>query len=301
MPKQLYAHALILLATFLVAGSFIVSQKLSGIIDPISITLLRFVIAALILAPIVVMNRAFRTRIIPSFNRAMIISFFYALFFIGLFTSLEYTTALNTGTIFTLVPLLTALFSIIVFKQTISLRQYGIYCLGIIGTVIVVFKGSLQLMLTLELNYGDMLFMASISCMALYSICSKYFYKEDDALIVLVFMTLIGGCLWMGMALFILDVPLQWEKIQTKEFMYVAYLSLAATLFTSYLYQQGNVILGPKKVMSYIYLNPAAIAFLLFILEFKQINILMGVGILISSLATLILLKQKDSNIKKKQ
>lgn len=291
MSKDLNAHLIILVATFLVGGSFIVSQKLSGIIDPISINLLRFIIASLALAPLIFIKKEFRKKVIPTFKRAMIISFFYSAFFIGLFTSLEYTTALNTGTIFTLVPLLTAFFAIFVFKQKISSKQYLIYFIGIIGTSIVVFKGSLDMFLSLSLNKGDILFLFSISSMALYSICAKYFYKEDDKMIVLVFMTLVGGSIWMALALFFLNIPLEWNKIDNTQFLYVAYLSIAATLITSYLYQKGTVILGPRKVMAYIYLNPATIAILLFVFEFKLINIWMIIGIIISSFATFILLK----------
>lgn len=293
MSKNLNAHLIIILATFLVGGSFIISQKLSGIIDPISITLLRFLIAGLILAPIIFLNPKYKARIIPSFKRAMIISFFYSAYFIGLFSALEYTTALNTGTIFTLVPLLTALFSIFVFKQKISLLQYLIYIIGIIGTCIVIFKGDLETFLQLSLNKGDIIFLFSISCMALYSISTKYLYKKDDKLIVLVFMTFVGGCLWMSLALFLFDIPLNWGKISSKEFLYLGYLSIAATLVTSYLYQKGTVILGPKKVMAYVYLNPATIAILLFIFEFKTINLWMIIGILISSIATIILLNKE--------
>ena len=124
MSKELNSHLIVLLATFLVGASFIVSQKLSGIIDPISITLLRFVIASLVLVPIIFFNQNYRKKLIPTFNRAMIISFFYSLFFIGLFKSLEYTTALNTGTIFTLVPFITAIFAIFIFKQKIDFIAY---------------------------------------------------------------------------------------------------------------------------------------------------------------------------------
>jgi drug/metabolite transporter (DMT)-like permease len=293
MSKDLNAHLLIIIATLLVGGSFIVSQNLSGIIDPISITLLRFVIASLVLAPLVLFKKEFRIKIIPTFKRAMIISFFYSVFFIGLFTSLEYTTALNTGTIFTLVPLLTAFLSIIVFKQKIPFKQYLVYFIGILGTCIVVFKGNLELFLSLSLNKGDILFLFSISSMALYSICAKYFYKKDDKLIVLVFMTLVGGCIWMFLALVFLNIPLQWGKIDSKQFLYLGYLSIAATLITSYLYQKGTVILGPKKVMAYTYLNPASIALLLVLFGSSIINLWMSLGILISSFSTLILLKGK--------
>lgn len=247
MSKNLNAHFIILLATFLVGGSFIISQKLSGIIDPISITLLRFIIASLLLAPIVFLNQKYREKIISTFKRAMIISFFYSIYFIGMFKALEFTTALNTGTIFTLVPLLTALFSIFVFKQKISFNQYLIYIIGIIGTCMVIFKGNLELFLSLSLNKGDVVFIFSTFCMALYSISAKYFHKQDDELVVLVFMTLVGGIIWMSLALVLFDVPLNWQKISSKEFLYLGYLTVFATLVTSYLYQKATIVLGPKK------------------------------------------------------
>ena len=296
MSKELNSHLIIILATFLVGGSFVISQKLSGIIDPISITLLRFVIASLVLVPIIFLNQNYRKKLIPTFNRAMIISFFYSLFFIGLFKALEYTTALNTGTIFTLVPFITAVFSIFIFNQKISLISYLVYFIGIIGTSMVVFRGNLELFISLSLNNGDIIFLLAIFSMALYSICMKYFHKEDDELIVLVFMTLFGGVIWMSLSLIIFDIPLNWTKIGTEEFLYIIYLSILATLVTSYLYQRGTIFLGPKKVMAYIYLNPTAIVIISFLSGLEKINLFMLLGILISALATFILL-YKNKNI----
>lgn len=290
MSKELNSHLIVLLATFLVGGSFIVSQKLSGIINPISITLLRFVIASIILTPIIFMNKKYIKKIIPTFKRAMIISFFYSLFFIGLFKALEYTTALNTGTIFTLVPFITAVFSIFIFKQKISLMSYLVYFIGIIGTSMVVFRGNLELFLSLSLNNGDIIFLLAIFSMALYSICMKYFHKEDDELIVLVFMTLFGGVIWMSLSLIIFDIPLNWTKIGSEEFLYIIYLSILATLVTSYLYQRGIIFLGPKKVMAYVYLNPATIIIISYFTIHEEINTFIFIGILISSFATFILL-----------
>ncbi|WP_148570600.1 DMT family transporter [Aliarcobacter cryaerophilus] len=290
MSKELNSHLIIILATFLVGGSFVVSQKLSGIIDPISITLLRFVIASLVLVPIIFFNQNYRKKLIPTFNRAMIISFFYSLFFIGLFKALEYTTALNTGTIFTLVPFITAVFSIFVFNQKISLISYLVYFIGIIGTSMVVFRGNLELFISLSLNNGDIIFLLAIFSMALYSICMKYFHKEDDELIVLVFMTLFGGVIWMSLSLIIFDIPLNWTKIGNEEFLYIIYLSILATLVTSYLYQRGTIFLGPKKVMAYVYLNPATIIIISYFTIHEEINTFIFIGILISSFATFILL-----------
>jgi drug/metabolite transporter (DMT)-like permease len=290
MNENIKAHILVIIATFLIAGSFIVSKKLSGIIDPISLTLLRFVFASIVLAPIIFIKQKYRSKVVQTFKRALVISLFYSLYFIGLFKALEYTTALNTGTLFTLVPLLTAVFAIFVFKQKITIFQFIVYLVGIVGTCIVVFKGDFQLFLNLSLNYGDIIFLFAIIAMAFYSISAKHFYKEGDEVLVLTFMTLIGGIIWMGLALVFLDIPLQWEKINDDLFLYMCYLAIAATLFTVYLNQKATIILGPKKVMSYIYINPAAIAILMALFYSQTIGLWIVFGILISSLSTFILL-----------
>ncbi|MDZ7819531.1 MAG: DMT family transporter [Aliarcobacter sp.] len=290
MTQTLKAHFLVLLATFLVAGSFIASAKLSGVIDSISLTLFRFFVASLFLAPIIFLNKKYRDKVLSTIPRAMIISLFYSLYFIGLFKALETTTALNTGTLFTLVPLLTGILCIFFLKQKMSLKQLFIYLVGIVGTCIVVFKADINLFLNFSLNQGDIIFLFAIVAMALYSITLKLLHKKDDELLVLVFCTLIGGCIWMFLTLEILDIPLQWQKIEGDLIFYMLYLIIGATLFTLYLYQQGSISIGPKKVMAYVYLNPAAVAFLLLIFENQLISWKVIMGIILSLITTFLLL-----------
>lgn len=293
MSQTFKAHLLVFLATFLVAGSFIASAKLSGIIDSISLTLFRFVLASLFLAPIIFLNKRFRIKVLSTLPRAMIISLFYSFYFILFFKALESTTALNAGTLYTLVPLLTAIFCIFIFKDKISFFQMILYFIGIVGTCIVVFKGNLELFFSFSLNHGDFIFLIATVFMALYSISLKFLHKKDDELLVLVFTTLIGGCLWMFLALEILDIPMQWEKIQGDLTLYMAYLVIGTTVITVYLYQKASIIIGPKKLMAYVYLNPAMVAVLMYIFEGKLITSWIFVGILISAFATIVLLKQK--------
>ena len=293
MTQTLKAHLLVLLATFLVAGSFIASAKLSGVIDSISLTLFRFFVASLFLSPIILVNKKYREKVFSTMPRAMIISLFYSLYFIGLFKALETTTALNTGTLFTLVPLLTGILCIFFLKEKMSLKQLVIYLVGIVGTCIVVFKADINLFLNFSLNQGDIIFLFAIVAMALYSITLKLLHKKDDELTVLVFCTLIGGCVWMFLTLKILDIPLQWQKIEGDLIFYMLYLIIGATLFTLYLYQQGSIAIGPKKLMAYVYLNPIAVALLMFLFEGKVVNFGVLLGIIISTFATIVLLKQK--------
>ena len=145
---NLKAHLLVLLATFLVAGSFIASAKLSGVIDSISLTLLRFFLAFVFLIPIILIKENYRKKVFSTIPKAMVISLFYSLYFIAFFKALETTTALNAGTLYTLVPLITAILCVFIFKDKISFYQIFLYFIGIIGTCLVVFKGNLDLFLS---------------------------------------------------------------------------------------------------------------------------------------------------------
>ena len=290
MPKESKAHLLVLLNTFLVAGSFIASQKIAGLIHPISLTLLRFVLASIVLSPFIFFNSTKREKLTKTFPKAMMISLFYSLYFIAFFKALEITTALNTGTLYTLVPLVTAILCIFFFKERISPFQLLIYLCGIMGTVTIVFKGELSLLLHFSINRGDFIFLSAVLFMAIYSILTKFLHHEEDDVLVLVFMTLIGGCLWMFAALMLMDIPLQWERITGNALFYMLYLVIGATLLTVYLTQKASIVIGPKKVMAYVYINPASIALLLYLIEGTTLTWDIGVGIGVSAVSTLLLL-----------
>lgn len=288
MTQKLKAHMLIFIATILIAFSFIISGKISGLINPISLTLLRFVLAFTVLLPFIL----HRNKIKQSFFKGLKISLFYSLYFILLFKALEYTSALNTSTLFTLVPLLTAIFASFIFNDKLNILKLSIYLLGMIGTVIVIFDGSLEAIIKLTFNSGDIIFLFAVVSMGIYSISAKYFYEKDDEVLVLTLMTLFGGIIWMSLALIIFDIPLEWMRLEGENIYYMLYLSIGATLFTVFLYQKATIVIGPNKVMAYVYLNPAIVAFIMFIYENELINLNMFIGILISVFATILLLKE---------
>ncbi|MGJ0493600.1 DMT family transporter [Aliarcobacter cryaerophilus] len=293
MQQSTKAHIYVVIATIFIAGSFLASYKLSSTIDAISLTLYRFVLALIFLSPLVIFNKN-RVKAVPKLlPKAMVISLFYSLYFIGMFKALEYTTVLNTGSIYTLVPLMTAILCIFFFKEKIPLAQLIVYIIGIISTLIVVFKANLELLLKFSLNQGDIIFLIASLSMALYSIFLKVLYKKDDDIIVLVFSTLMAGIIWMSFTMWILGIPYEWEKIEGNLLFSMLYLVVATTILTLFLYQKATLILGPKKVMAYIYISPSLVALIMFIFEKQRISLGVFIGILLSTIATIIILRQK--------
>ena len=297
MSENLKAHTLVFIVTILIAFSFIVSGKLSGLIDPISLTLFSFVFAFIVLLPFILLIKVYREKIKQSFFKGLKISLFYSLYFILLFKSLETTSALNTATLFTLVPLVTAVFANFVFHNKLNFLKLFIYIIGMIGTIIVIFNGSMSAIISLSFNKGDIVFLFAVLSMAIYSISAKYFYEKDDNALVMTLMTLFGGIIWMSLALLIFDIPLEWTKIQGENLWYMLYLSIGATLMTVFLCQKATVTIGPNNVMAYVYFNPAIVAFIMYIFEGQSINIVVSIGILISFFATLFLLKLSKNRL----
>jgi drug/metabolite transporter (DMT)-like permease len=101
----------------------------------------------------------------------------------------------------------------------------------------------------------------------------------------------------MSLALIIFDIPLEWMKLEGENIYYMLYLSICATLFTVFLYQKATIVIGPNKVMAYVYLNPAIVALIMYIYENELINLNMLIGILISVFATILLLKENKKLI----
>lgn len=290
--NNLKAHIYVLIATFLVAGSFIATQKLADVVNPFSLTLLRFVGSVVILSPIILIRKQYRDKVISTIPRAMVISFFYALYFMTMFESLKTTTVLNTGTLYTLVPLLTAILAFFIFKEEIGIKKFIVYIVGLLGTIWVVFRADISELIAFSLNSGDYIYLVGVVSMAIYSITMKLMYRDDNPF-VLVFCTLLGGAIWMGLAMIIFEKPLNWHMIDNDLVYYMAYLVIGTTIITLYLYQKTTIILGPTKVMSYIYLNPIAVAFLAWLINSSKIESIVIPGIIISCIATVILQRDK--------
>ena len=281
-------HLLLVVSTVLIAGSFISAQALSADIAPAALALMRFGFAALILAPFIVFSKERRQTFIRILPKGMIISFFYAAFFLIMFKALKTTSTLNTGTLYTLVPFLTAVVSIFLFRDKIRPGTLLVYLISTLGTVWVIARGDINVLLRLTLNPGDALFLLGCLSMVGFSVAMKLLYKAEE-MMVFVFTTLISGAVWMAGALVLSgDVP-DYSAMDAGKFLHMAYLAVGATLLTSWIIQKATVKLSPRQVSAYIYLNPVFVAFIAMLTSGQTLPASIYPGIALSILATVLL------------
>ncbi|WP_342609152.1 DMT family transporter [Vibrio tritonius] len=284
MTKLKY-HLLLLGSTLIIAGSFISAQILASGVNPTSLALMRFILAAAILLPFVLINKSRRKAFAKVLPKGMAISFFYAAFFLIMFKSLQVTTTLNTGTLYTLVPFLTALASVFLFRDKIRTGTLFVYMISTVGTLWVISRGNIDTLLHLNLNQGDLLFLVGCFSMVGFSVSMKLLYKGEDML-VFVFSTLLSGATWMGLYMLFSGETPDYSGVTWNMSLHMVYLSVFSTLLTTWVMQIATVNLSPRQVSGYIYLNPVFVAIIAMITTNEILPSSVYPGIALSILAT---------------
>ena len=286
--SSLRYHLLLLVSTIIIAGSFISAQILSAGVDLTSLALMRFCLAALILSPFILFRKERRRAFIRVLPKGLIISFFYSAFFLLMFKSLKTTTTLNTGTLYTLVPFLTAVAGIFIFRDKIRPGTLLVYVISTVGTLWVISRGDIDVLLHLNINHGDLLFLLGCLSMVCFSLAMKLLYKGEEML-VFVFSTLLSGALWMGAALLLSGQMPDYSNMTLNMSFHMVYLTVFATLLTSWILQITTVKLSPREVSAYIYLNPVFVALISMIFTSQALPVSVYPGIALSVLSTVLL------------
>ncbi|MCI5168245.1 MAG: DMT family transporter [Candidatus Electrothrix sp. GM3_4] len=278
-------HAMMLLCAILVSTSFTVSKSIADGMDPAVLTLLRFLIAALLFLPYIHYKYGLH---LPDKKRLFgyaCISFTLTGFFWLMFLAMQSTTALNTGVIFTLVPGISGLYSAVLLKERLGRNRLIAMIPATLGAIWVLFHGSPTELLAFNINSGDLIFFGSCLLMAFYTPLVKFFHKEEP-MALMTFWILVTGCGWLllfsGYRLF--SVP--WGGVPLTVWTGIIYLSIFSTIITFFLSQLCTLSLGPTRVMAYSYLYPPFIVLLEWGLghPLPSVQVLPGVGLILAAM-----------------
>ena len=276
------------MATGLVATSFPLGAAITNEMDSLVLTFLRFALAALLFAPFVAWRYGIAMPSIRDLARYSILSACLVGFFWGMFTALQTTSALNTATIFALTPVITACVSALLLKERLNKASRIALPAGIIGAVWVIFRGDPAALLSLNLGLGDGIFFMGTVAMGFYGPLVKYFHRGEP-MAQMTFWTLVSGAVW----LLILSAPrlleVEWSAVPIEVYGGIAYLSVFTTLVTFFVFQWSATVIGPTKVMSYTYLNPALVIVIAVVLGQEVPPLAIIPGLLLIFAATLIL------------
>lgn len=252
------AHGSMLLATILVATSFPVGAAITHGLDSVVLTLLRFSLAALVFAPVVAWRYGLPWPGWRDLARYGAISACLVGFFWGMFAALRFTSVLNTATIFTLTPAITAAFSALLLRERLGRAARLALPVGIVGAVWVIFRGDMGALLAVDLGRGDAIFLAACVAMGCYSPLLKLLHRGEPMARV-TFWTLVTGAGWLLLLSAGRLGAVGWTAVPVAVYGGIAYLAVFTTLITFFIFQSSVAVIGPTRVMSYTYLNPVLV------------------------------------------
>ena len=296
-PARPLVHGAMLFSAFLVSTSFTVGKAITPTLDPVVLTLLRFLLATLLFAPYVHHVHGLAIPAWRSLARYSLISGALVGFFWLMFLSLRITQPMNTGVIFTTVPGISGIFSWFLVRERLGMHRLLALGLAMIGALWVIFEGNLGRMLTLQLNHGDLIFFAGCLMMALYMPLVKLFHRGEP-MAVMTLWIMITGSLW----LLIFSLPrlpsILWDTVPLTTWIGIAYLALFTTVITFFISQWATLHLGPTRVMAYSYLYPPLLVVLEWILhrQLPPASTLIGICII---LPAMIIVQQNRSDKKR--
>ncbi len=256
--KILKAHLQMLGFTALLGGSFIASATISTTLPPMVITWMRYAIASLLFIVLMVVQRRLKRPTYRDLGRYTLISLPPLLYFACMIISLQTTSALNSSALYTTVPLMSLIMSMVLIKAKSTWPVLIALLMGILGALLIIFKGDLSQVLQLSLIPSDYLFLFGCLGMALNPIVVKKLHRGEQALVLTGWSLICATVLLTAFVAFQLP-EIEWRHISIITWSGILYLATFATALSFFLFQKACVVLSPAKVSGYVYLIPLSV------------------------------------------
>ena len=276
-----------------VAGSFALGSRIAGEIDPLALTLARFVLAGALMGAAVALGGRVRRADFRAPWRYLVLGGLFAIYFVLMFEGLKTATSVSAAAVFTLTPAMSAVFGLVLLRQGVTPRIALALVIGAVGALWVIVRGDPGTLISLGIGRGEAIYFVGCIAHALYTPLVPI-VSRGEAAGVLTFGMIVGGAICL--------VPFgagpvlatDWGALRPLVWVTLAYLSIGSGIVSFLLLQHASLRLPAAKVMAYTYLVPSfALAWEVALGGALPPMIMLG-GVALTALALVILLGAAD-------
>ena len=282
-------HMAMLMFSLLVSGSFVLGSIIANLISPDLVTFLRFLIAFIAIAILILYQSKFCFLKYLSIGRSLILGALISIYFITMFEGLKTASSTSMAVVFTLTPLLAGFFDLIFSNRVMSKKVWITVVVAAIGALWIIFDGNIQNFINFKVGYGEKLFFIGCICHALYAALIPKFNNGEPA-IIQTFGTLISGIIFLGLFSNKEIIYHSWIDFPVIVLITILYLAIFATATSFFLIQYSAVRLSSIKVMAYTYAVPIWVVLFQIIFLQQLPNTITFVGAFVILVSLLILL-----------
>ena len=257
--QKLLGHLAMLLFAALVSASYSLGGMAASHIAPAAINTIRFVIGIAVMAAAVALVTGGRIPAPRTSWRYMVLGGLMAVFFVTMFMALRLTDPVSTGAVFTLMPLMSALFGYLLLGQVPNGLVLASLVFAGLGSVWVIFRGDVDALLAFDIGEGETIFFIGVICHALYAPMVKKLNDGREPLVAFTLWTLVGTGLCIALYGTGDVLATDWTALPPVVWVAIIYLAIVTTAGTTFLVQFGAMRLPAAKVLAYTYLTPGCI------------------------------------------
>jgi len=253
--SALPAYLLLALAVLCWAGNFVIGRWLRYSAPPVALTFWRWGVALAVLAPFTFSHLRHQWPVIRRSWKVLCLLALFAtvLQHIPIYWGLRDTTATNAALLNATSPIFIALASLLLLGTRLSALAVFGTLLSFAGVLVIVSRGSLDVLRTFELNTGDAWILLSALSWAGYTVCLRWRPAELRGLDLL---TVIAAASVMMLApLCVIEALAGRVLIPTgASITGIAYVGIVASVLAYISWNHGVAQIGPARAGPFMYL-----------------------------------------------
>ncbi len=250
-------YVLLILTAFFWGGTFVAGRILAAQIPPLSSSFLRFFIASLALALILLVGRnmpGLPTR--QQWPKLILLGFTgvfsYNIFF---FTGLQQISAGRAALIIATTPLIITMMSALVYKEKLSFTKISGILISLTGALFVISNGHLSLLFTGGFGQGELAIIGCVLSWTAYTIFGRSVLIEISPLNA-VFYSSVAGSMMLLLPAVYEGLPGLLFSISTESWGALAYLGIFGTALGFTWYYRGINAIGTARAAVFINMVP---------------------------------------------
>ena len=251
-------YLLLTLSALIWSGNFVISRAMHNVIPPAGFVFWRWVVAAIVLAPIALPRLRREWPIVRANLQFICIGglFGVALFNFLIYTAVHTTTAINAALVNSAIPVFIIMFARIFYGQRVSVRQHVGIALSLAGVATIILQGDLGRIRTLAFNWGDLLVLLAAVSWAIYSVALRR-YPQGLNLFVFLFCITICGLIFL-IPVYAIEIASGNLMIaNTATFLSIGYVGIFASVVALTAWNSGLRKVGPHVGGQFVHLMPA--------------------------------------------
>lgn len=287
--KRLSANPYLLLSLTALfwAGNMVMGRGIRADVPPIALAFWRWTIALALVLPFALPHLRDQWSRLRSAWRPLL---FLGALGVGSYNTfayiaLQYTTATNATLLNSFIPIATIALAFLLFGKRLNRLEAAGVIVSLLGVVTIVSRGSLDTLLGLSLNNGDLWMLGAVLTWGLYTVGLQWRPQGVDPMLMLAALTVIGLALL---------APIYAWELASGRHIQLSFTAVSGILYTGIFpgfigyvfYNAGVAAVGPSRASLFIHLMPVfgIILAAIFLGERPQSYHFIGIGLVFAGI-----------------